>query len=50
MTTSATGLACSASRRARISPVVPWNCSTSTPVFAVKASASLSAKPAGLGI
>ena len=25
MTTSATGLACPASRRARISPVVPWN-------------------------
>ena len=50
MTTSATGLAASVSSRARISPVVPWNCSTSTPVFSVKAAAILSARPAGLGI
>ncbi len=35
---------------ARISPVVPWNVSTATPVAAVKPSAILSARPAGEGI
>ena len=49
MTTSATGLARSASSLAMISPVVPWNISTFTPVFFVKPSASLSAIFAGEG-
>ena len=43
-------VSCSASSLARISPVVPWNCSTSTPVFSVKRAANLSARPAGLGM
>ena len=50
MTTSATGFAFSVSRRARISPVVPWKVLTSIPVFASKSAASLFASPAGDGM